>query len=305
MSNHHVLDEPLAEDLRAAFAAMTDGLVPANGDADHMVRAGRSRLQRRRAVTTVAAVAASVALGAGGATLTTAVPNPRSMVGAPSAEPSPAFSQGPYADLYRQPTRGDLADDVEYQAKVISTWNDSHGKGNMSLTSGLFDDLRGEPHVVWAGTTPAGQAAIVAQPAWWAQRGPHKSSDELMVTLVGLIGVDEHGDPKLIADDYQPISAWFVDPSLTTLVVADLGVPVSYTAGWTYRADGSRYLKPIPVRFHDGAAVITLAKDVDVCAVQLAMPESAPGPTDLAGAKDWNTYCQRVGAAGATGTVAR
>lgn len=293
MPINDIVDEPLAAEVRAAFVAMTDTVVPAPGDADRLVRAGRRRLYRRRTVTAVAAVAASTVVGGGATLLTTGLRGTGTVPGTTA----PAFGQGPYADLYQRPTRGDLADDPTYLAQAVAAWNASHGKvvPGLSLTSGLFDDLRGAPHVIWAGTTPAGPAAIVAQPAWWAQRGPHKTSDELMVTLVGLIGVDDHGNPKVIADDYQPINAWFVDRSLTTLVVADLGFPVTYTAGWTYRTDGTRYLKQIPVQFHDGAAVIKLPHDVDVCAVQLTLPPGAPSPTNIAGAQDWDTYCDRTG----------
>jgi hypothetical protein len=279
-----ILDEPMAAEVRAAFTALTDPLAPAAGDADRMVRAGRRRLHRRRAAATVSAVAASAVLGVGTTATVTAVwRDARSLVGAPTPAPSPTFEQGPYADLYRQPTRGDLADEAAYLAAVVAAWDASHGTAGSSLTSGLFDDLRGAPHVVWAGTTPAGPAAVVAQPAWWAQRGPHATSDELMVTLVGLVGVDENGAPKVVADDYQPISAWFVDPGLTTLVVADLGSPVSYSTGWSQRPDGTWFFEEKPVQFHDGAAVIRLPREVDVCAVRLT---TAPGPSTIAGAPD-------------------
>lgn len=53
----------------------------------------------------------------------------------------------------------------------------------------MFDDLRGDPHVYWAGNTPAGQAAVVVQQAYLHphEQLPPGAADTLR-TLVGLVG---------------------------------------------------------------------------------------------------------------------
>ncbi|MEK8105278.1 hypothetical protein NKG94_08975 [Micromonospora sp. M12] len=60
------------------------------------------------------------------------------------------------APLLTEPTRGDLAADEGYLRQVRQVWQ--------RQIKEVGDRTRGAPHVVWAGGTPAGPAAYVAQP---------------------------------------------------------------------------------------------------------------------------------------------
>jgi hypothetical protein len=80
------------------------------------------------------------------------------------------------------------------------------------------------------------------------------------------------------------LNAWYVDPSLTTFVVIDLGRPIGYSTGWSYRADGTRYVKWTPVTFHDGAAVVHLPVDVNIRDVSLTVLPQATDRWPITGA---------------------
>jgi hypothetical protein len=154
--------------LRQELTTATAGLVPPPDVAARAAAGGRRRLRRRRiteaVVTAGAALAVSVAVVAplslhGDASQPADRPDPT-----PSLRSDAPPAGDPMLWLYRRPPQGDLAGDSTYVRSVIGVWTRSHAT-SPNAKSGIFDNPRGEPRVVWAGETPAGPAALVVQPS--------------------------------------------------------------------------------------------------------------------------------------------
>ena len=218
----------LTERLRAA----TDGLdVPPNF-ADAVLRGGHRRVARRRL-----AVAASVVVVAAVAASATVVA---------LRDDAPA----PVADArLTMPTKGDLADDQSFLDWARDAWQDGLPYAP-EARDGYYDDRRGGPHVYWAGTTPAGPAAVVLQQVYVHRNGQvdvdgPRTAEGLVardpgdgrLKLVGtrLIGSDvpgranfyrfgEESRTLLLVDEGEPLH-WGVDPEV---VEAGTGAELRY-----------------------------------------------------------------------------
>jgi len=254
--------------LRERLASATRDVSAPTGIAERAAAGGRRRLRRRRVLEGLATTAA--ALAAVAVVLPLATQDAVDRAPRPSQRsPAPAdWSAVPPAGadvlrwLYDRPPRGDLTRDAAYLRRVVDVWGGSHD-ASPNADRGVFRDLRGAPRVVWAGRTPAGPAALVVQ------RAVFPAQDEGGVapgpgTVVGFVGVDAHGAPRLVADGYRDRRgepgalslAWFVDPGRSVVAVLDLGVPVAWAQGWRYGADGVRDLGWTPMTFRDGAATV-------------------------------------------------
>ena len=186
--------------------------------------------------------------------------------------------------LYHRPPQGDLAGKSTYVQSVISAWNRNRATSR-NAKSGIFENLRGEPRVVWAGETPAGPAALVVQPAAFPDRAAVTGAGPGDGTVVGFVGVDEERRPRVVDDSFsydgvspalQPLTAWFVDPGRNVVAALELGRPLAWAQGWRYHDDGTRDRDWKPMTFRDGVSTARVdgSRHWDV--------EVAPTPYDLA-----------------------
>lgn len=213
-------------DVRGILHRATDDLVSPPGLLAEVRRGGRRRVVRRRAV--LAAVCAAVL----------AVP----MAGVLDL-PGNAGDAPVAAPLLDQPTRGDLAADEGYLRQVRQVWQ--------RRVKEVGDLTRGAPHVVWAGGTPAGPAAYVAQPT------AHGTTVGFVEPTVGgprvrtLTQLDDSG-----TDGAE--QAALLGPQRDVLLVLDFGQPVQFSAQLRSMPDGKVERTFEPVAFHDGAAVLSV-----------------------------------------------
>ncbi|MGA4728326.1 hypothetical protein ACPB67_12960 [Micromonospora taraxaci] len=213
-------------DVRGILHRATDDLVSPPGLLAEVRRGGRRRVVRRRTVL-AAVCAAVVAVPVAGV-----LDLPGGTGEAPVASP-----------LLDQPTRGDLATDEGYLRQVLQAWQ--------RRIKEVGDQTRGEPHVVWAGGTPAGPAAYVAHPTAHG-------------TTVGFVEYTA-GGPRVRTltqatgtgtDGLEP--AALLGPQRDVLLVLDFGQPVELSPQLLYKPDGKVERTFEPVVFRDGAAVLSV-----------------------------------------------
>ena len=151
--------------------------------------------------------------------------------------------------LLDRPTLGDLAGDQAYLAQVVEAWR---------RAAVVIPRLVGEPHVVWAGSTPAGPAAYVVQR--FDQQTPPGDMRQDVVTA--FMEPTPHGPRPLLIEglalDQQDNSsqAALLGPARDVLLVLDTGRPALFSPGYRYEADGRITRESRPVRFGNGAAVL-------------------------------------------------
>ncbi|MEH0975157.1 hypothetical protein V6U77_28915 [Micromonospora sp. CPCC 205546] len=254
-------------DVRGVLRRVTDDLVGPPTLLDDVRRGGRRRLLWRRAVL-AALCAAVVAVPVGGAL------HLRDD-GAAVEVASPLFDG---------PTRGDLAGDEAYLRQVREAWRHRARQ--------LGNGLRGDPHVVWAGDTPAGPAAYVAQrteinsvvssPDGARQVGlaafvePTAAGPRVMTTET-LVDSGRDGNSQAV----------LLGPRRDVLVVLDVGHPVDFSPTLRYAADGRIERTFQPVAFRDGAAVLSVPPQRGRVTVALfRRPVSATTAVHIANASD-------------------
>lgn len=286
-------------------------------------RRGHRRLRRRRMV--LATAAAAVAAGAvtvpfavdgqrGGArriavlqasptavdrasataTSVATVPRGRPLLPAPFERSGREDEGDVYAGLFTTPTRGDLADDVGYQQRALAAWQAYAGTVRADRDRGALHDLRRSAHVAWAGSTPAGPAAVIAQQAH-ARTGDPRGD----FTAVGFVGVDGSGAPRVVAaatrvEGVVEPTSFVVDPPGRVVVVLDTGPGTGLAQGLVYRADGAvsrNYDEDL--LWGDGAAVVTLgqgASATDARTGPVRIPDGHAGD-QIAGAASASVPC--------------
>ncbi|GGO29136.1 hypothetical protein [Micromonospora parathelypteridis] len=225
-------------DVRGILHRATDGLVSPPGLLGEVRRGGRRRMVRRRAV--LAAVCAAVV----------AVPVAGRLQLTGDAGDAP-FA----APLLDEPTRGDLATDNGYLRQVRAAWQ---------LRMKQVGDLaRGESHIVWAGATPAGPAAYVAQRTAHGTTvgfveptadGPRVGT-QTQVTDIGTDGFEQ---------------AALLGSQRDVLLVLDFGQPVQFSAELRSKPDGKVERTFTPVVFRDGAAVLSVPPQLTKLTVALS-----------------------------------
>ncbi|PZG15864.1 hypothetical protein C1I95_18745 [Micromonospora craterilacus] len=225
--------------LRDVLHRATEHLSGPPGLLDEVRRGGRRRLARRRVV--LAAVFAAVV----------AVP-----LGAAFQLSSGGRTNEVASPLLDGPTRGDLAGDEAYLRQVREAWQ-------RHLRRGEETRLRGEPHIVWAGSTPAGPAAYLAQET---ETNPVVSSagPDRVVAVAAFVEPTADG-PRIktveMVTEAGPDSnsqATFLGPRRDVLLVLDTGRPVEFSPEMRYAPDGKIDRTYQRVTFEDGAAVLSV-----------------------------------------------
>ncbi|MET7747752.1 hypothetical protein [Micromonospora sp. NPDC005367] len=256
-------------DVRAILRRATDHLAGPPGFLDEVRRGGRRRVVRRRAVLATAVAVLVVA----------------PVVGA--LEFSGARDRGEVASpLLAQPTHGDLAGDTGYLRQVVETWR-RHLEENA-----LDEGLRGEPHVVWAGRTPVGPAAYVAQ-GTAADRVVSEPQGDRMVAVAAFVEPTADG-PRVMtgetvtdAGTHGNSQAALLGPERNVLLVLDAGAPVEFSPELRYTADGRIDRTFEPVAFRDGAAVLQVPPQRTKITVALARtPVSMANQVHITNATD-------------------
>ncbi|MCW6009224.1 hypothetical protein K1W54_32475 [Micromonospora sp. CPCC 205371] len=222
-------------DVRAVLHRATDHLSSPDGLVEGVRRGGRRRVARRRllagglAVVTAASVAGVLQFSGTG--------DERIDVASP---------------LFDEPTRGDLARDPAFLREVTDAWRGATENAELWL--------RGEPHVVWAGNTPKGKAAYVAQrsldnPVVVQPEG------ERLIGYAGFVVPTANGLRVLTFEQFHDSGnldgnsqAVLLGPDRDTLLVLDFGHPVEYSPSMSYAPDGRIVRQRLPVTFRDGAA---------------------------------------------------
>ncbi|TDW89375.1 hypothetical protein EV137_3169 [Kribbella pratensis] len=226
---------------------------------------GTRRVRRRRSAILTGTTFAAAAL-VGGAVVVPGLLDGRTN-DQPAASPAPVTpaADDPYKSLMQGLTRGDLAGDKAYLDKVLATWRGSSSGLFSVRDSAVTGALRGDPKVYWAGNTPAGRIAIVAQHYEVHPRGNVKLAMEGVYTLVAFVADDNKGNPSVPVVLY-PLPAGGRLPShvaskggTNVLVTADVGQP----AGWSAGADAKGRHQYTPLHFKDGVSVLVLPASVD------------------------------------------
>jgi hypothetical protein len=211
-------------------------------------RGGRRRLRRRRVLTATASLIAALAV-------------PTVALNFPARDTtvsSTASFAGPLADGR---THGDLAEDSAYLQKVKQVWEAWRSTGGQAP---LYSDAITDVRVVWAGTTPAGPAALLVQTLDVPDGvgGVPSGRQE----AIGYIGTSPEG-PRVAAASF-PVDGrikqgWYVDPEHRVLAVVDADKPRGITLRWEYESDGTARREFTPLEFTDGVSTVVLPDGVE------------------------------------------
>ena len=254
-------------DIREALDRATRHLSPPPDLLDQVRHGGRRRVVHRRTVLG-AGLAAVFGGSATGALQIAGRP-------APPDEPTGFW-------LLDAPTRGDLAGDKQFQRRVRETWL-RHQDG-----SEKFPPDATPPHVVWAGTTPAGPAAYLAQRAFMED-----GTERRIEALAGFVQTTAAGlevvDPRVSLNsrpDQRLVPAVVIGGSLDVLIVIDAGLAATYSTGFRYATDGRVERTFAPVPFAGGAAVLRVPSQQGRITVALRPdPADAPYVVDMVNAQ--------------------
>jgi hypothetical protein len=256
-----------------AWREATDELRPPADFAAGVVRGGKRRVARRRVaylagLATVSVVLASAVLGG-------------LLRGEPTVVGDPRLDE---------PTRGDLANDLPFLDEVVRAWQNGI-QVSYNADRGIFDDPRGAPHVYWAGSTPAGPAAVVLQRFYLHEHDNLTANDwNQTQTLVGLVGTDPATNRlTLLGDRYradgEPAPGYFqFGPDDRTVLVLQRDVPVYISTRAALGEDGRTTREWRELAITDGVAIAQVPAEDAPDAVRLLARASRPAPGD----KDWN-----------------
>jgi hypothetical protein len=275
------------DDLRGALRVYVAD-VTARPDLAAVVLRGGARRRAGRRVALAAASVAVVAVVAAAALVAGA--------GRPAPRPELAPLTATERAVLARPTGGDLAGDPAYLAGVVDAWEGSH-RSSQNADRGIFDHPAGDPVVSWAGTTPAGRAAVVVQVFDLRDHENVQLDREGPALLWGFVGPGKDGQPVVVADGYPvpggpAVEAALVGGNRSVLLVADRGRPAEVSWGLTYTADARAGRSWQPVRFAGGAAAVPVPPRTSPSAIALRV---AGGTADIG-----NTGRDQVGPDGRT-----
>jgi hypothetical protein len=238
------------DDLTRALRDATDDIEPRIGFTTDVLRGGRRRQNRHRV-----AIAGGMAalLGVTGTTVWT--------LAAPGLVSPPGQTLD--TSILAAPTKGDLAGDQEYLAKVIEAWRRGL-EVSPNKNSPMGDKLTGSPKVLWAGTTSLGRAAIVGQSAerTGTVHYPEGTKPSVLYPAFGLVTGDE---PTLVNESppfKSSVPVFLFGPADRALITLDRG-PRLVTSRWVVGEDGkgTREWQPIPVT--GGVAITSMPEGTD------------------------------------------
>jgi hypothetical protein len=239
------------DDLRTALLRAT---APVVAPPDLATRARTRVDRRRRRRTRSALVLAPIAVVAVVAAAVLVVPR------LARSESLPAADQ----ELLDRPTGGDLAGRSDLLARALEVFLAGVRPGSAHLavpTAVPGTGAVGAPHVLWAGTTPGGPAAVVVQQERAA--GRRQVAIGYLAPGLTLVAVSRPNDQDDLAGAY-------VGPR--TLLVVDRGDPLTWSYTHTYRPGGGIRLTDRPVRFDGGVAVLTVPAGPDPRQVEVTRP---------------------------------
>jgi hypothetical protein len=258
-------------ELTRALRDATADVAPRHGFTAAVVRGGRRRRTRTRIVI------------ATGATAVTALAVTSTYVLWP--DPTPGATQSADPRL-KAPTQGDLAGDTQFLNAAAHAWRDGLPH-SWNASRGIFDDLRGTPHVYWAGNTPAGPAAVVMQQAYFHPHGD-LSPDQFnqFQTLIGLVAKDPaDGVLKLVYDQYQPKgfgpSGYFqFGPGDRTLLIVDNGTPLYWSATPITTQDGRVTRSWERMTIVGGVTMADVPENIEAGDIRVVARATPPAPDD-------------------------
>ena len=248
----------------------TAAVEPRAGFTAAVVRGGRRRKARTRIVL------------ATGATAVTAIASTTYVLW---PDPTPGVTQ-PADPRLAQPTKGDLAADTSFVNAAAKAWRDGLPH-SWNADRGIFDDLRGTPHVYWAGKTAAGPAAVVMQQAYLHPHG-NLSSDNFnqFQTLIGLVAEDPADSVlKLVYDQYRPSgfgpSGYFqFGPGDRTVLIVDSGTPLFWSATPLTSQDGKVTRSWDRMDVVDGVAMAGVPDSLEPGDIRVVARATPPAPDD-------------------------
>ncbi|WP_156758742.1 hypothetical protein [Actinokineospora pegani] len=236
--------ERLSHALRAAVADIR----PDPGLAGAVVRGAKRRRRTRWTAATAGTVLVAVfAIGAA-----------TSLAGKPVGEvantvPAEVWMQGP--------TRGSLGGDRAFLDRALAAWATGI---QVSPNKDHLIGLTGQAHVYWAGTTPAGPTAIVAEDAVaggerWPVLGLLVGETPRLVTDLPTVSLERRD---------APVAFQFGDGDLVTLVPNPLDEPRYLSPAFDRAEPGGRAW--LPMAGLDGVALTTLPAGSDPADVRVA-----------------------------------
>lgn len=225
-------------EIRAALNRATGHLATPPDLLTDVRQGGRRRLIRRRTL-----LAGGVATGVAAATA--------GSVWALRGSGPPMDVASPLLD---GPTRGDLAHDAEFRKRLLDAWR--------RRMADLDDALFGEPHISWAGRTPAGPAAVMAQRT--SHNPVYSSNGDRLIGHMAFVRPTPDGPAVMTVEsmgDGSSINsaAALLGADLDVLLVRDTGQEAEYSTEFGFSDDGRIVRTFLPVPFADGAAVLRVA----------------------------------------------
>ncbi|HEX6356326.1 hypothetical protein [Actinophytocola sp.] len=236
-------------DLGELMRAATDDLETTPDFARQVILGGRRRKQRRRVMVAAGALAVIAAIGS-----TTIM----------TLGDGPTISAAD--ERLEAPTMGDLAGDQAFLNEVVAAWREGLPLAPEAAL-GFYNAPQGDPHVYWAGNTPAGRAAIVLQQVQVPDNGQIPTGKTGTRTAEGLVAIDaEDGKLKLVGT--RPASlellGWssfykFGDGTRTMLIV-DEGKPLYYSFEFSGAKERPKWHR---AESRDGVALVSIPKDAN------------------------------------------
>ncbi|SDM99942.1 hypothetical protein [Allokutzneria albata] len=211
---------------------------------DRVLVGGRRRRFRRRAGMATAVAVVTVLVGG-------------------LAASTPAWLAGPDTTVpadprMSEPTRGDLAKDSAFLDKVLSTWRaEGLVVNNMAPTAGKDCWQFTQPaHVHWAGTTPAGPAALVLQPI----RNTPGTCDRVepgSSTWLALIGTEPNDGAMhvLYTTGERSREVFAFGPKASTVLATEASGARGVSPKIDVGQDGTMTRRVQPLLFRDGVAL--------------------------------------------------
>jgi hypothetical protein len=258
------------ENLTALLHDATDDLEPRPGFADAVLRGSRRRRFRRR-LTVATSAATAVALLGGGAYV---------VVHHDGTEQTTVAD----SPLLTQPTKGDLAGDQAFLDQAVAEWRVGLTR-SPDADRHVYQDMRDEPHVYWAGNTPAGRAAVVAQQVYIHQNGELPINVDGLHMAVGLVAIDPTDNKlKLVTDQWEDgrpestrLGYFRFGPDDRTVLVTTAGKPVFSSPEPLLRNHKPvRDWRRVPEK--DGVAVAELPSGIDLNAAIVVERDTQPDP---------------------------